>query len=354
MLKTKNTRVYITVLVLFILLSIVLFLFVFFSNNNNYSFDTDTGFYKGEYIKYIDGELTVKNPNYMSSDIYQLKDNNKNTVKYNKLSNASKYCAEVSDSMVVYFDDGLNIYNTVSKVNTIITDDCDLWVLGNNLVFYTKDDNIFSYDISHETTYTIVEKMNGIISSLFVQNNYLYVFYEDNYHYGVMVYDAITNKQMADFKINNGISDYNDYKNSYIIPNGEQIIIRQGPLPDDTAWFYNFSGEKFTNENYNKIYSDIFSCLDSVEYSGEYMYYTLRNRNSNEVFDRTINSEENGLYKANLETGKIEKISDKCDFDDILATENYLYCYATDYLIPKGILKADISIGYTLIQIPLK
>lgn len=354
MIKTKRKLVILASIVLFLLLIISVLLIVFFSRNNNYLPDTDTGFYKGEYLKYIDGKLTVKTPNDISTDIYKLDNNSKTSIEYGELPDAANRGTEVSDTKVVYYNSKLNIYNTVSDINTVIADYCDLWIVGKDAVFYTKNNNIICYDIANEDDKTVAENINGNISQLFVQDDYLYVFCEENYRYGVLVYNIITGEQKADFKINDGISDYYYYKDSYIIPNGEQIIVRQGPFVDDNAWFYNFSGEKFTNENYNKIYNDIFSCFDFIEYRGKYMYYTLRHRKTNEIFERTINSTDNGLYKADLETGEIEKLSDKCDFDDILATDNYLYCYSIDYLIPKEILKLGLTKGYTLLQISVK
>ena len=39
-------------------------------------------------------------------------------------------------------------------------------------------------------------------------------------------------------------------------------------------------------------------------------------------------------------------------FDDLLATENYLYCYRIDYLLPRGMAN-DWYKGYSLKQIPI-
>ena len=66
----------------------------------------------------------------------------------------------------------------------------------------------------------------------------------------------------------------------------------------------------------------------------------------------TVEDENNGLWEVDIETGTKKKLSDECVFDDLLATENYLYCYRKDYLLPRGMAN-DWYKGYSLKQIPI-
>ena len=66
----------------------------------------------------------------------------------------------------------------------------------------------------------------------------------------------------------------------------------------------------------------------------------------------TVEDENNGLWEVDIETGTKKKLSDECVFDDLLATENYLYCYRIDYLLPRGMANARYK-GYILKQIPI-
>ncbi|WP_337809305.1 hypothetical protein [Ruminococcus sp.] len=58
------------------------------------------------------------------------------------------------------------------------------------------------------------------------------------------------------------------------------------------------------------------------------------------------------MWEVDIETGTKKKLSDECVFDDLLATENYLYCYRKDYLLPRGMAN-DWYKGYSLKQIPI-
>lgn len=69
-------------------------------------------------------------------------------------------------------------------------------------------------------------------------------------------------------------------------------------------------------------------------------------------YKQTTNAESNGLWKYNIKSDTLTKISDECIIDDLLATENYLYCYKINYVFPYGMFD-DINLGYKIEQIKL-
>ena len=43
---------------------------------------------------------------------------------------------------------------------------------------------------------------------------------------------------------------------------------------------------------------------------------------------------------------------EECVFDDLLATNNYVYCYRKDYVLPRGMANSWVK-GYEITQIPI-
>lgn len=60
----------------------------------------------------------------------------------------------------------------------------------------------------------------------------------------------------------------------------------------------------------------------------------------------------NGLWKYEISGGKKEKISGTCDYEDLLATNDYLYCYKTARVFPR-LLFDNINFGYCVDEMPL-
>ena len=91
--------------------------------------------------------------------------------------------------------------------------------------------------------------------------------------------------------------------------------------------------------------------VQSVTYNNNKIYFSAEKSEWN-IVRTTVEDENNGLWEVDIETGTKKKLSDECVFDDLLATENYLYCYRTDYLLSRGMAN-DWYKGYSLKQIPI-
>lgn len=350
MLKSKKSLLLIAVFI--VVLFFVVLIVINCSVNKNYQPDSDRGFYRSEYLLYSNGKLTVRNPDDITFDTYNLDDNKKTTVK---CSDASGYYTEAIGAYIIYNDNGLTVFDGNTNTAQNVTTSYDRFVLDYYSIFYTNDGNLYRYDINSDCNSLIAEKLSDKVKSMYVKNDYLYIFHEKNHCYAVTAFDTKTNTQTGNFEINNGISDYYDYQDLSVRISDEQIIAHKAPFSYDDIYFYNFDGSKFINEKYNKLYESIHPTLEHSVYNGKYMYYILRDRTDSIVYDKTISNGDNGLYCANIETGEIKKLSDECEFDDILVTDNYIYCYKINYLIPKSVIYAkDFTTGYKIIQIPIR
>lgn len=337
-------------------LIIVILLLTFYNSGDNFKPDSDHSFYKSEYMVYSDGMITIKNPNNYEFDIYKLGES-KHSYKCKELSDISKYAAEAKGNYVIYDDQGLTIYDNGKKSEHLIANNYDISELGNNCVYYTKNNQIYCYNILNEDTCIINDVPYEDINSLVFADKYLLVYYNDNHFRKINIYDE-NNKLISDFKLHSDSLDFHDFDDVYIDLIKEQIIVYPGRGENTEVLFYTFNGEKYQNEYFNYYFNNTIRSVDrSVDHScfqGKYVAYSLRESKANVIYDKTIRSQDNGLYIENLETGETKKLSEKCEFDDILVTDNYVYCYKINYFIPKSILYVkDLTVGYELTQIPI-
>lgn len=80
--------------------------------------------------------------------------------------------------------------------------------------------------------------------------------------------------------------------------------------------------------------------------------YFVSEKTESAVVRKTVNTSYNGIWKFDLKQNVSEKISEECECDQILATDNYLYTYTIDYVLPRGIANLWIK-GYILNQIAI-
>lgn len=81
-----------------------------------------------------------------------------------------------------------------------------------------------------------------------------------------------------------------------------------------------------------------------VFFSSEKIDYTLYKK-SDKRYRYT-----NAVWKYDLDTDKKTRISDNCTCEDLLVTDNYLYCYNISYVFPRTVFD-NINFGYTIEQI---
>lgn len=352
-------KVVFAVLLFLLLVFVGIIAFKLFSKNNNFSADADTGFYSGRCMTYNNGILTVKDPNYGYVDTYDLRENKKsktdipmqeiyhNYVKYGtKIAYVDTVAERVSREEVMSgFKDRvyLYIYDTEDKSEKEVFDNCKSIVFCKNSVAYSDEEqNILLYCVDSGETELLCEKFDGKIADASAMNDYLYIISERGSKTFITIFSVTTKNQTAEIEIEENLKDY------IIIPNDEQIVVHPvGNFRD--LRFYDFSGNKTVSD---LSHSDLLPSELNV-FNKDYQYNSVRRKETSIFYDRTLFSPTNGLYQTNNITGETVKLSDKCYFEEILATDNYVYCCEIDYVISQGIIKTDISTGYTLLQIPV-
>lgn len=358
----KTTKLKILIITSSFLLIIVIgcILFNCFIQQSQYHFDSDTGFYNGRYLTYNNGVLTVKDPNYEYVDTYELGENKKirtdipiqeiyhNYVKYGtKIAYVNSVTKRVSRDIEMSgfkINSFICIYDTMDETNNVVFDDCQRVVFCKDSIAYTDEkQNIYLYCVESGETEILSNKTVGEIVEISTMNDYLYIFrLLDRVNSYITVFDIKTKNMVADFKIDE------DFENHIVKPNNKEIIVH-GIKDYKNLKFYDFSGNKTTNSIGDSNY---FASELSV-YNGDNNCYSVRNKETATFYDRTLFDPNNGLYVTDIKAGVTTRLSGDCEFEELIATENYIYCYTINHIISQGIIKDTPITGYTLRQIPI-
>lgn len=114
----------------------------------------------------------------------------------------------------------------------------------------------------------------------------------------------------------------------------------------DTA--VNFNSKSIDNGYNNYLAGGNMAYKDN----DRYIFYSVHDYELS-FYRKTVESERNGIWKYDPLSGKEEKISDECIVADLLATENYLYCYKVNTILLYG-MHDEFNLGYKIIQIPIQ
>lgn len=377
--KKKSLKLRVMLIIISILLAVIAGVFIYMCciKNNNFSPDSDTGFYKSKYMTYNNGVLTVEAPNGQYVDTYILNENKKQQISTNKLNVYNN--SQLYDTKIAYYEYytltdlkeflyteeelgsfyHLYIYDIHTDTSKLIAKECFDIIYCQDKVAYTNElGDIYLHDVKTESTELLCEKLDGELVEIHTMNNYLYFFrLVENVDSYITVFDIKTKNKIADIKIEENFESY------IIQPSGNQIIVNKKVETE----IIETNGNAYTvlGKDEYKIYDLKGNCTDASDiefvevgmdtsfYNGDYRYYSERQVSSTILYERTISNPLNGLYMTNIKTNETTRLSDECRFEGLLATENYLYCYTIDYLIPQGLIKANAIIGYTLKQIPI-
>ena len=85
--------------------------------------------------------------------------------------------------------------------------------------------------------------------------------------------------------------------------------------------------------------------------NGEDVFY-LSEKTESEIIRKTVDCETNGIWKIDAENYTVTKVSDKCSYENILATKNYVYCYKIEYVFPRGVANSWAK-GFSIEQIAI-
>ena len=375
--RANSYKLIITITSIGLLICIIAGLVIFNSNSKALLPDNDTGFYTSEYMTYNNGTLTVKNPANNTYDIYNLSKNTKETIssdKFGSFNSVGFYGTKTvyTESNKVLLDpqmliDGstlkhhctLYVHDSQTDKNEVINTSCLHKSFSKDKVAFTDENqNIYVYDVLTNKTDLICEQFEKEITGFKTTNDCVVVFSTrekiDSY---TTVFDINTGEKLSEFLIEEKNTDF--YVELY---NNKILVKKYGKF--ETLKINNFAYSIKDNNKYsfydlkgNKLNStrpDFISVGEGTgAFNSDYFYYNNRVVDSDILHERTVAHPINGLYKTNLITNETEKITDECEFECLLATENYLYCFTTKYTFPQEILKTGHESGYAIKQIPI-
>ncbi len=370
-------KLLISITIIALIVCIITGFVIFNSNNKALLSDSDTGFYTSEYMTYNNGILTVKNPSNNTYDIYNLSENKKETVSSDKFgsfnsvgfygtktvySQRNKVLLDpqiLVDGSTLKHHSTLYIHDSKTNKDEIINKTCvHIAFCKDKVAFTDENQNIYIYDVLTNKTELICEQFDKEITGFKTTNDCVVVFSTrekiDSY---TTVFDINTGEKLSEFLIEEKNTDF--YVELY---NNKILVKKYGKF--ETLKINNFAYSIKDNNKYsfydlkgnqlNSTRPDFISVGEGTgTFNSDYFYYNNRAVDSDILHERTVAHPHNGLYKTNLITNETEKISDECEFDCLLATENYLYCFTTKYTFPQEILKLDQESGYTIKQIKI-
>lgn len=350
----KKTKKYMIITVAAVLtVTLITLVILNLTGSNKFLPDSDSGYYTSTYLTYCDGKI-YEHYDHNKTNVYDISANEKHTVDTDFLSD-DVYKKILIDDMIVYCDEDnvLYSYDINYKTEKIISKSFDEYIQAENFLVYIDDGNIYKYDLHTDEKELVYDNAYRELISLCVQNDYLYYYANKGYDYIVTVFDLSDKAIEAEFKVNDDNSDSSQLSYSALIANKDEVIITYIYDNAYNVITFDFSGSRTTNEYISELfnkYSDIELCC----YKGDYLYFTRREHAETVLYDITKRYKDNGLYKLNMKTGETDKLSDICNFTDIIVTDNYLYCYKIKYLIPNNAFKLDLICGSELMQFDIK
>lgn len=299
------------------------------------------GLYVKNYMSYSNGTLLVRN-----------NDMNKLT-SFTSESSITLSIPEkgyLFDDKCFYIKNNKLYFNNVNTNTNVLIDDCEYFVANEMYIAYYKTDSIvvkyidtlktkcsfrleneiYYFNILYDKLYTVERKYN--------QYTYdgLPIKIVDGENYKFSEYDLDSCKILKSKKAN--------YKNDLLYIT----------VCSDVFFFYYDETQTINNVSLNDKISPKTLSHPDVKYitSNSDELYFVSEKTESTVVIKTVNTPYNGIWKFDLKQNVSEKISEECECDQILATDNYLYTYTIDYVLPRGIANLWIK-GYILNQIAI-
>ena len=339
-----------------VFLLLIMLMFTFFFNHPSFKMmnDSDSSTYcSNEYGSSIAG-LYVKN--YMSYSNGTLLVRNNDMNKLTSFTSESSSTVSVPQNSYLFDNNCFYIKNNklyrkcIKQDNEVAIDNCKYFVANDKYIAYFKTDSIvikyidslktkcsfrleneiYYFNILHDKLYTVERKYN--------QYTYegLPIKFVEGENYKFSEYDLDSCKILKSKKAN--------YKNDLLYIT----------VCSDVFFFYYDETQTINNVSLNDEISPKTLSHPDVKYitgNSDELYF-VSEKTESAVVRKTVNTSYNGIWKFDLKQNVSEKISEECECDQILATDNYLYTYTIDYVLPRGIANLWIK-GYILNQIAI-
>ena len=313
---------------------------IFSSEEFDMKKDNDTGFYNSyehgyikqdiindDFLSFNNGVLVTKNFLRTKIGIYDGSSSEKIPIPNN---------SQISDKNIVYlFNNVLYYKDTTTNTTVKIDDDCQSFVFDGNYIAYVKCNDVYIVTLNNINNYQVIENEWDVFF-LQIRNEKLFIVSEKDNSYNFYVYDIKTIEKTA----------FSNFTFTYPI---NHLTICQ----DKYVFYY---------ENTQRIYivdleKEMLNSLAQHKYlidmtSNDTHIYFVAEKSESLLARITVEDENNGLWELDI-SGKAKiKISEECVFDDLLATNNYVYCYRKDYVLPRGMANSWVK-GYEITQIPI-
>lgn len=307
-----------------------------FYGSNEYSYSS-LGLRNENHLSYYNGRLCARDFNSQRITAFTPDSNNSFSVP--------KDACMVNDKLYYIENDSLICEDTKSGEKVTIDNNCRYFVLDDKTIVYSKDKSIIAKDLNSFETKGEIKVENEVFYFNIVDNNMYLIetdlkFGYDPYKtadtYTFCKYDTNGLKliKSKSVKFHNPLEHIAICKDSFYYYYPDTESIHRLSLYDDTL----FTPIK------NKDVTDIVSNNENVFFVSE--------KTESAIIRRTVECESNGVWIINNDSGRVSKISDKCGFTDLLATESFVYCYKPEYTFPRGTADAFVK-GFTIEQIPI-
>lgn len=334
------------IIVLFSVLTVVclvfVYLFFFYNPTFDMTYDSDTDSYSNNgYLSYNNGTLCA-------SDFWKKKITAYDSMN-DSIADFPKDGCIVNEKFFFIQNDKLCCFDTNTNTSKDIDTDCMSFVCNSDTIAYIKGNSVIIKNIN---TFENTGNIN-------IENQIYYMNISDgNLYIAERIFEDKTNEYGQSFK------------------SGKQYIFKKYDLK--SCKLLKSKTENYTNElafvtvckdtfffRYNETQTVNNICIDEdIKYptiqhkdvkfitSNSDCIYYVSEKTESAITLHTVESPYNGIWKLEVGSDKPVKISDKCDCDEILATNNFLYCYTINYILPRGMANSWVK-GYLIDQIAI-
>ncbi len=283
-------------------------------------------FTNNNYLHYDNNKLTVKNFSRTKVSIFSENDTSNISIPKDAL---------ILDRKMYYINSG-NLYceDLDNKSKTLIDDSCKTFCINDSYISYQKNNSIILSDINNFENKNKIVEVDNEIYYYNIQDNILYLIERNFKSYNFISYN------LEDFKQIN----YHSFDMG--------IIISSICLSHNNIYFYYketegiFSLNMETGNCNSIIYHP--NVVD-MAINDDKLYF-ISEKTEGEIIIKTSPAETNGVWELDVNTADAKKLSTECAYSDLLATDNYVYCYKTEYILPRGMAPSWVK-GYEINQL---
>lgn len=316
----------------FLFFIIVILLFLIFQNQAILPIDRDDSFYFSDcgYMYYNNGFLFPYNDNkYDGKEITNLK---------NSYIDGQNYKLYITNKELYFCNEDnkdKKLLGSAEKFYISDTGDILSQKNGNTLSIYNYFDDTVS-EIKTDLKYTInnfVKKDNYIILSSRYYNTET-----QNTTFKVEKYKSNNYTLISSYEFASSDNSKVLFTDSEIFliapPRGHAVFYRINIDDKKLEKIFEYDNVKFVTSN---GYGIVFSSVTYVK---------------SQLIRQVDENNNNGVFIYNVKSNTLTKLSDDCDMEDLISTDNYIYAYHKKYVLPKG-LANSWTMGYSIKDYPI-